>query len=75
MKKIWNINCACHTQIKIISKKNVISLPKLDTNPQSQKNVRLQKDISEHKEVFSVPSRDCRNANVCLSVCHKRFLV
>ena len=28
---------------------------------------------------FSVPSRDCRNANVCLSVClfvcHKRFLV
>ena len=24
---------------------------------------------------FSVPSRDCRNANVCLFVCHKRFLV
>ena len=26
-------------------------------------------------KIFSVLSRYCRNANVCLSVCHKRFLV
>ena len=39
--------------------------------------------IDWNRHPFSVPSRDCRNANVCLfvclfvclSVCHKRFLV